>query len=46
MVARRKELTESSLWVIARYVVFHYWRDKARHRRVLSLEREPAGDGP
>ena len=45
-VAKKRDgLTEASLWVIARYVVFHYWRDKARRPTMLSLEREPAGDG-
>lgn len=34
-VARRKELTEASLWVIARFVVFRYWRDRAK--KPLSL---------
>jgi hypothetical protein len=34
-VARRRELTEASLWVIARYEVFRYWRERAK--KPLSL---------
>ena len=35
-VARRKELTEASLWVIARYVVFHYWRERGKKPHSLN----------
>jgi len=49
-VARRRVLSQASLWVIARYTVFRYWHDKARRSGVLSLDREPAyhtsEDGP
>ena len=43
-VARRKVLYEASLWVIARHAVWHYWRDKARHARVMFQEREPESE--
>ena len=43
-LARRRVLSQASLWVIARYTVFRYWADRARHARVMFQEREPESE--